>query len=87
VFIWMLPMFHAYVAIILSGCCVCVAMVFEVFHVFFKCFRRMFQTYVVSVVSECFKSRSGVVSLSSPFCCLALVSSPHLLMCLASFSD
>ena len=43
VFMWMLHMFHTYVASVLSGCCVCVAMFFQVFHVFFcKCFRHIF---------------------------------------------
>ena len=41
-------LFHIYVANVLSGCCVCVAMVFQVLHVFFKCFRRMFQTFYLS---------------------------------------
>jgi hypothetical protein len=31
VFIWILHMFHIYVASVLSGCCVCVAMDFQVF--------------------------------------------------------
>jgi hypothetical protein len=43
VFIWMLHMFHTYVAIVLFGCCVCVAMVFKwlscVFCVSYACFR------------------------------------------------
>ena len=38
---------------------------------FFICF----ETYVASVASECFKSRSGVASLSSPF-----VASPRCLL-------
>ena len=48
VFIWMLHMFHAYVASILSGCCVCVAMVF-------KCFSRVFAS-----VSDAHSSVSSV---------------------------
>jgi len=62
----------AYVSSVLSGCCVCVAMLFQLFHVFLSvsdaCFKRFisFQTYVASVVSDCFKSRSDVASLSSP---------------------
>jgi hypothetical protein len=39
VFIWMLRMFNTYVPSVLSGCCVCVAMVFTCF---FKYFIRMF---------------------------------------------
>jgi hypothetical protein len=31
VFIWMLHMFHTYVATVLSGCCVCFTIVFECF--------------------------------------------------------
>jgi len=42
-FIWMLHMFHTYVAIVLFGCCVCVAMGF-------KCFSRVFR-----VSYACFK--------------------------------
>jgi hypothetical protein len=37
VFIWMLHMFHIYVASVLSGCCVCFDMVSSVFQVFFTC--------------------------------------------------
>jgi hypothetical protein len=59
----MLHMFHAYVASILSKCCVCVAIVFKCFHVFlqicFKCFICLL-LYVASIASECFKSRSSV---------------------------
>jgi hypothetical protein len=39
VFIWMLHMFHAYVASVLSGYCVCFVMVLRCFC---KCFKRMF---------------------------------------------
>jgi hypothetical protein len=46
VFILMLHMLHTYVVSVLSGCCVCVAMSFQVLHVFFcKCFRYIFQTF------------------------------------------
>jgi hypothetical protein len=65
---------------------------FQVFHVFFAsvldacfdCFIYL-QTYVASVVSRCFKRRSGVASPSSPSC-----ASPWCLLAfcyLASFSD
>jgi hypothetical protein len=69
-FIWMLRM-----------CCDCFQVFFSsVSYARFKCFICL-QTYVVSVVSGCFKSRSGVTSLSSlsaaslwclflAFCCL-----------------
>jgi hypothetical protein len=43
VFIWMLHMFYAYVARVLSRRCVCVAIVFECFFTcFYKCFTHMF---------------------------------------------
>jgi hypothetical protein len=35
VFMWVLHMFHTYVVSVLSGCYVCIAIVFQVFHVFF----------------------------------------------------
>ena len=61
VFIWMLHMFHTYVASILSGCCVYFAMISSVFSRFssvsnacFKCF-ICFQTYVTCVLSGCGK--------------------------------
>jgi hypothetical protein len=62
---------HIYLQVFLSGCCICVAMVFQVFlGVFvsvsdtcFKCFIFL-QTHVVKVLSECFKSRSGVVHVA-----------------------
>ena len=38
VFIWMLHMFHTYIASVLYGCCVCFAMVLSVFPVFWKMF-------------------------------------------------
>jgi hypothetical protein len=42
-FIWMFHMFHIYVANVLSGCCICVAIVFKCFsRCFCKCFRRIF---------------------------------------------
>ena len=73
VFIWMLLIFHTYVASVLSRCCVCVAIVFQVFHVFFVSVSDAYfkhficvQTYVASVVSRCFKSRSDVASPSLP---------------------
>jgi hypothetical protein len=73
-FIWILYMFHIYV-------CKCfiwmLRMLLQWFQVFsgvfasvsdacFKCFICL-QTYVASVASECFKSRSDVASPSSPF--------------------
>ena len=58
-----------HIASVLSGCCVCVAMVSSVSCVFFAnvsdaCFKRFIclETYVVSVASRCFKSRSDVAS-------------------------
>ena len=48
-------MFYTYVASVLSGCCVCFAMVSSVSSVFF---------YVASVASGCFKSTSGVAHIA-----------------------
>jgi hypothetical protein len=61
-------------------CCVCFTMVFKCFlsvsDASFKCFIYL-QTYVASVASGCFKSRSGVASpsshsIASPPCLLLL---------------
>jgi hypothetical protein len=73
VFIWMLHIFHAYMACVLFGCCVWLQWFTGVFHVcfssvseaYFKCFNCL-QTYVATVVFGCFKSRSGVASLLLP---------------------
>jgi hypothetical protein len=57
----MLHIFHTYVAIVLSGCCVCFTIVFMCFCKCFRCIFKCFiclQTYVAIVVSRCFKSRS-----------------------------
>ena len=62
VFIWMLHMFHTYVACVLFGCCVWSQWFSSVF---FKCFKCL-QTYVATVVFGYFKSRSGVASLLFP---------------------
>jgi hypothetical protein len=40
-FIWMLHIFHTYVASILSGCCVCCTWFSSVFRCFCKCFIQM----------------------------------------------
>ena len=66
-----------------SGCCICFCKcfrrMFQVFQLFpyvcCKCFICL-QTYVASVTSGCFKSRSDVASPSSLFYCLASVSLP-----------
>ena len=57
----MLHIFHTYVASVLSRCCVSVAMVFQVFHVFYvsvsdACF-KLSSTFrhMLQVVSRCFK--------------------------------
>jgi hypothetical protein len=42
VFIWMLQMFHTYVTSVLSRCCICFAMTFQVF-------LHVFQTHISSV--------------------------------------
>jgi hypothetical protein len=71
-------MFHTYVASVLSGCCICFPMAFQVFFqmfsasvsdLCFKCFICL-QTYIVNVLSQCFKSRSGVAHVA-----MALVAS------------
>jgi hypothetical protein len=70
-FIWMLHMFHTYVASVLSRRCIYFAMSFQVFSgVFvsvsdacFKCFICL-QTYVANVSSRCFESRSGVAHVA-----------------------
>jgi hypothetical protein len=74
----MLHMFQTYVAIILYECCVCFTMALRCFFpsvldACFKCFIYL-ETYVASVISEYFKSRSGVTSRFL----LALVSPPSL---------
>jgi hypothetical protein len=55
-------MFHTYVGSILSGCCICFAMTFQVFSGFFSsvldvCFNYFIclQTYVANVSSRGFK--------------------------------
>jgi hypothetical protein len=59
-------MFHTYVAIVLSGYCICLQWFSRVFScflsvsdIYFKCFIYLL-LYIVSVVSGYFKSRSGV---------------------------
>jgi hypothetical protein len=76
VFIWMLHMFQIYVACVLFGCCVWLSWFSSVFQVFFSsvseaCFKyfNCLQTYVATVVFECFKSRSDVASLLPTFYC------------------
>jgi hypothetical protein len=63
VFIWMLHMFHIYVASVLSGCCVCLRWFLSVSFACFKCFICL-QTYVASIASECFKSRLSVAHIA-----------------------
>ena len=64
VFVWMLHMFHIYVARVLSECSVfkCLFMSFQVFCMCFRCMFQvfhMFQRYVASVSYGCCKSGSG----------------------------
>ena len=59
VFIWMLHMFHTYVACVLLICCVCLQWFSSVSDACFKCFICL-QTYVASIAPGCFKSRSDV---------------------------
>jgi hypothetical protein len=72
VFIWMLHMFHIYVACVLSGCCVWLQWFSSVFRCFFKCFNCL-QMYVATVVSRCFKSKSSIASLLLAFYCIVSV--------------
>ena len=76
-------MFHTYVASVLSRCCVCFTMVFNEFSGVFAsvldaCFKCSIclQTYIASVASRHFKSRSGVAS----FCSLSAASPRCLLL-------
>jgi hypothetical protein len=72
--------FHTYIANVLSECCICFAIVSSVFQVFLQ----VFQTHVLNVslssdlcynfASRCFKTRSGMASLSSPSTILPLAS-------------
>ena len=79
------------VAYVSHICCKHFIWMLRMFYMVFKCFSGVFasvldrcftcficlQTYIASVASGCFKSRSGVASsLSSLFCCLAKVSPP-----------
>jgi hypothetical protein len=76
--------FHIYVANVLCGCCICLQwlhMCFQVFLVFYKCFRRMLQVFqlfwmnVASVSSRCCRSRSGIAHVAiGPTCCSRLCS-------------
>jgi len=76
VFIWMLHMFHTYVACVLFGCLCMVAMVLKCFScVFFQVLQKYvssvstaFILYVATIVFGCFKSRSGVASPLPNFC-------------------
>ena len=76
VFIWMLHMFHTYVASVLSGCCVCLQWFLSVLGIFasvsdacFKCFIYL-QTYIASVLSRCFKTRLSVAHVAMwSVCC------------------
>jgi hypothetical protein len=69
VFIYMLHMFHIYVATVLSSAAYVLQWFLGVFvsvlDVCFKCFICL-QTYAASVASRSFKSRSAVESPSSP---------------------
>jgi hypothetical protein len=62
VFIWMLHMFHTYIASVLSGCHVCFTMVFQVFRMYVL---NVSSAFTASIVSRCFKYRSSVASPSS----------------------
>ena len=59
VFIWVLHMFHTYVASVLSGCCVCFTMVFKCFQVFLQVFQMH-----VSSASSVFRRMLQVLHLN-----------------------
>jgi hypothetical protein len=63
----MLHTFHTYATSVLSGYCVCLQWFLSVFMCFASvsevCFICL-QTYVTSVASGCFKSRSGVAHVA-----------------------
>jgi hypothetical protein len=63
VFIWMLHMFHTYVASVLCRYCVCLQWFSSVCQVFQICLLL----YVAGVAFECFKSRSDECNIS-PSC-------------------
>jgi hypothetical protein len=91
VFLWMLYMFHTYVASVLSGCCVYFIWFSSVFQVFLQIF-RMHVSSVSSAIRRILQmlhldvsSRSSVASPSLlAFDCLALVSPPSLVVSWAS---
>jgi hypothetical protein len=71
VFIWMLHVFHTYVACVLFRCCVWLQWFSSVFMCFFKCFRSMFQVFQlpIDVYCNCFfyvSKIDWVLHLSSP---------------------
>jgi hypothetical protein len=85
-FFWMLYMLHIHVASVLSGCCIYFAMAFEMFlgvfasvlDVYCKCFTVL--TYVTSVLSGCYKSRSDVayIAMAIHVCCQCVFQMFHL---------
>ena len=58
-------MFYTYVASVLSGYCLCVAIVFKSY---FRCFCK-FQTYVLSICSKCFICFQTYVASVLSGCC------------------
>jgi hypothetical protein len=70
VIIWMLHMFHTYVASVLFGCCICLQLFFKCFSCVFACVARcifrmfqLFRMYMASVLFGCFKNRSRVLCM------------------------
>ena len=78
VFIWMLHMFHTYIASVLSGYCICFIVVFWYFC---KCFRCMFQ------VSSVFRCMLQVLHLVISKVDWELYPSPRLLLSCLSVSS
>jgi hypothetical protein len=65
-FIWVLHMFHTYIASVSSGRCICFQHIF--LDICYKCL-NCFWTYDANVSSRCCKSRSGVVyGVVDPIC-------------------
>jgi len=62
VFIWMLYMFHTYVASVLYVCCVCL----QLFSSVFRCFLQVF-------FCKCFRRTFASVSTISDVCCMCFI--------------
>jgi hypothetical protein len=64
-FIWMLGMLHTYIAsVFIWMLCMDLQWFSSIFHVFLQVCIICLQTYVASVASICFKSRSGIAHVA-----------------------